>query len=131
MKRLLLLTAIFLNSINSNAEAFLCITEAVAGVAQGDSVVTNATIYTPADNKFIVSDAGGKWTFKPFGEPEKTLQCYDSRYCGNHIGNSTQVPMHVFFRTTDKFHFVTNAIYDNEKGGYTEIFVHRGSCESI
>jgi len=69
MKRLLLLTAMFLNSINLNADAFLCITNAVAGVGQGDSIETDATVYTP-DNKFIVSDAGGNWIFEGFGSME-------------------------------------------------------------
>ena len=134
MKRLLLLTAIFLNSINSNAEAFLCITEAVAGVAQGDSIETNATVYTP-DNKFIVSDAGGKWTFKPFGsDSSKTMQCSTPHYCGTHIGVPDAVPTNVFYRDSEnKFNLVLRYHYDkdNEKGEYSEVVIQRGSCESI
>lgn len=131
MKRLLLLTAVFLNSINSSAEAFLCITEAVAGVAQGDSIKTNATVYEPGKT-FIVSDTGGKWTFKPFGDPSKTMQCSNSRYCGFHIGELHAVPTNIFFRNEhNKFNFVSQLSYDNEKGEYSEVYIYRGSCESI
>ena len=131
MKRLLLLTAMLLNSINANAEAFLCITEAVAGVKQGDSMVTTSTVYTP-DNKFILSDAEGKWTLKPFGNARNTMPCSNSRYCGNHIGVPDAVPMNIFFREKqNKFRYVNQLFYDSEKGEYSEIFIHRGSCESI
>jgi len=134
MKRLFLLTVIFLNSIDTNAEAFLCITEAVAGVAQGDSITTTATVYTP-HNKFIVSDVGGEWTFKPFGvDSSKTMQCSTPHYCGTHIGVPDAVPTNVFYRDSEnKFNLVLRLLYDkdNEKGEYSEIIIHRGSCESI
>ena len=136
MKRLLLLTAILLTSIDTNAEAFLCITEAVAGVRQGDSITTTARVYTP-DNKFIVSDAGGEWTFKPFGgDSSKTLQCTSSQHCGIHVGDPSVIPTDVFYRDDEnKFSWVSRLFYnkDNEKGKYeySEVFIYRGSCESI
>mgnify|MGYP000167287392 CR=1 FL=1 len=71
MKRLLLLTTIFLNSINAYAEAFLCIEEAIAGVVQGEAIETKATIYK-AEAKFILNRVEEKWVFKKFGS--KKLQ---------------------------------------------------------
>ena len=131
MKRLLLLTAIFMNSAYANAEAFLCVTEAVAGVKQGESIATEATVYSP-NAKYILSEDRGKWTLKEFGSNSLSMPCRDSRYCGYHIEDPNKVPIHIFTRIPGKdFTYISGYLHNDENGNYNETVVRRGLCESI
>jgi len=109
------------------AETFLCLGEAGAGVTYDTKTrLFESSTYNVSDQKFILSNKDGKWTFSRFGVEYTMLECVSEFYCSLPGGFSGS-----YFIKSNKNVFVYYSTGSSQDGVKSESIVVRGFCSSI
>jgi len=71
----------------ANADTYLCISEAGAGVEHGGKSGIEANIFNVSNDKYILTNDGGNWVVKQLGKDFALFDyCHSQYFCESHIG---------------------------------------------
>ena len=125
MKYLLTALIIFFPAF-CNAEAYLCLAEAGAGLEHGGPKGIHAEVYDVEKAKFIMTDADGSWVVKKIGEEQPLMRCETEFLCEIKGGFSS-----VFFRGLDGvFAYVTMLSFTGNLDRQV-LYAMKGRCSKI